>query len=138
MNNCLKMLPPISENERGELYSLTSEQLLKVKKLIRKECCNYNAELGECFLLNGGRGCICPQMISNHIICRWFNHAVLPQDPSLYVDVIKDTECKRCVVCGTAIFPRGNKTKYCPKCRKKVWRKQRTEWQRKYRSVVEK
>ena len=138
MNNILKKLPLISENFKGELYSLTREQRMNVKQLIRKECCNYNSERGECILLDGGRGCVCPQMISHHITCRWFNHAVLPLDPSLYVDVIRGTECKRCIICGAAIFPRGNKTKYCPTCRKEVWRKQRTEWQRKHRNCVEK
>jgi hypothetical protein len=133
----LEKLPPISTKDNGELYEITPEQKKKVKQLIRKECCNFDTELGECMVLGDGYGCRCPQMISDYILCRWFNHAVLPLEPFLYAGVLTDHGNKKCVVCGMQFLPRSNSTKYCPVCRRKVHRKQKTESERKRRSVVD-
>lgn len=133
----LKKLPPIATDENGELYSLTPAQKNKVKRLIRTECCNYDTERNECYVLDDGYGCRCPQMISDHILCRWFNHAVLPLDRLLYAEVISDPRNRKCVICGTEFLPSSNRSKYCPVCRKKVHRKQARESVRKRRSDVD-
>ena len=137
MNHLLKTLPPISRDGRGKLYTLPPKQRRKAKQLIRSECCNYDAAYGECFLLDDGCGCVCPQIISSQILCRWFNHAVLPMDSSLYAELIRDPSRRKWEICEAALIPGANSAKYCPECRKRVHRKQKTESERKRRSVVD-
>ena len=57
---------------------MTPAQLKRAKKLIRAECCNYDAQNNECFALDEGDGCVCVQSISYSLLCRWFMEAVLP------------------------------------------------------------
>ena len=137
MSHLIQTLPPISRSGEGKLFTTTPQQRKKIRALIRKECCNYDAEHNECILLDDGEGCTCPQMISGQILCRWFNHAVLPNDSSLYAEVIRDPSRRKCVVCGTVFLPGSNSAKYCPVCRKRVHRKQKTESERKRRAVVD-
>ena len=62
------------------MIQMTPAQLKRAKKLIRAECCNYDAQNNECFALDEGDGCICVQSISYSLLCRWFKEAVLPLD----------------------------------------------------------
>ena len=138
MSQEMHVLPPISRDGDGKLFTLTASQRKRIRSLIRKECCNYDAEHGECLLLNDGCGCTCPQMISYQILCRWFNHAVLPADETLYAEIVRDPNRRRCASCGAAFLPGSNRAKYCPVCRRKVHRKQKTESERKRRAAVDK
>ena len=69
-------LDPIERLPDGTLFRLTPGQLRSVRKLV-KRCCNYAD--GDCLPLDG----TCPQAISHSLICRWFRHAVLPEQPKL-------------------------------------------------------
>ena len=63
---------------------LTPPQSRKVNSLVKKECCN--CERGHCILLDDGEECVCPQLISCSLLCKWFQIAVLPLDKLLYAE----------------------------------------------------
>ena len=54
---------------------LTPPQSRKVNALVRRTCCNYDN--GNCILLDDGDECVCPQLISYSLLCKWFRVAVL-------------------------------------------------------------
>ena len=60
------------------LKRLTPQQSRKANALIKKTCCNCMG--GNCILLDDGDECVCPQLISYSLLCRWFQNAVLPAD----------------------------------------------------------
>lgn len=49
---------------------LTPSQRTRCNRLIRKLCANYDN--GNCLLLDEGDGCVCVQMISLSLICKYF------------------------------------------------------------------
>ena len=53
----------------SELKRLTPQQSRKVNALIKKTCCNCMG--GNCILLDDGDECVCPQLISYSLLCRW-------------------------------------------------------------------
>ena len=69
-------LDPIERLPDSSLFRLMPGQLRSVRGLT-KRCCNFLD--GDCLLLDG----VCPQHISRSLLCRWFRHAVLPQQPKL-------------------------------------------------------
>ena len=52
---------------------LTPPQSRKVNALVRRTCCNYDN--GNCILLDDGDECVCPQLISYSLLCKWFRVA---------------------------------------------------------------
>lgn len=52
------------------LKRLTPQQSRKANALIKKTCCNCMG--GNCILLDDGDECVCPQLISYSLLCRWF------------------------------------------------------------------
>ena len=99
---------------------LTPPQSRKVNSLIKKECCN--CDNGHCILLDDGEECVCPQLISYSLLCKWFQTAVLPLDKLLYAELFKTEDKKRCTECGTSFASTSNSVKYCPDCRKRITR----------------
>ena len=71
---------------------LTPPQSRKVNALVKRECCNCVD--GKCLLLDDGDECVCPQLISYSLLCKWFRVAVLPADKLLYAELM-NTEDKR-------------------------------------------
>ena len=69
---------------------LTPPQSRKVNSLVKKECCN--CERGHCILLDDGEECVCPQLISYSLLCKWFQIAVLPLDKLLHAELFKTEE----------------------------------------------
>mgnify|MGYP002508859214 CR=1 FL=1 len=57
----------------------------KVNALVRRTCCN--CDNGNCILLDDGDYCVCPQLISYSLLCKWFRIAVLPADKELYAEL---------------------------------------------------
>lgn len=98
---------------------LTPSQRRRCNRLIKKLCANYDGE--NCLPLDEGNGCVCVQMISLSLICKYFRNAVLPADKELYADIFKQ-RTYYCVECGAAFVPNSNRQKYCPACSKKVHR----------------
>lgn len=87
-------------------------------------------------LLDDGEECVCPQLISYSLLCKWFQTAVLPLDKELYAELLKAEDMQRCTVCGAAFASSSNHAKYCPDCRKRITRKQAAERMRKRRALI--
>ena len=70
---------------------MNEEQYRKAKKLTRSLCANCFED--NCLLLDDGYDfCICPQLISYSILCKYFRAAVLPADKELYAEIMSDSE----------------------------------------------
>ena len=110
---------------------LTPSQRRRCNRLIKRLCANYDG--GNCLPLDEGDGCVCVQMISLSLICKYFRNAVLPAEKELYADIFKQ-RTYRCAECGTAFTPNSNRQKYCAACGKRIHRKQKTESERRRRS----
>lgn len=111
---------------------MNERQFSRVKKLIRRLCANYDK--GNCLLLDDGYDpCLCPQLISNTLLCRYFRTAVLPNDLELLEDILSEKHICRCVMCGGKYAPSGNRAVYCAKCAAVREKKRKAEWARKNR-----
>ena len=62
----------------SQRVELTPSQRRRCNRLIKKLCANYDD--GNCLPLDEGDGCVCVQMISLSLICKYFRNAVLPAD----------------------------------------------------------
>ena len=113
---------------------LTPPQSRKVGALVKRECCN--CDNGHCILLDDGEECVCPQLISCSLLCKWFRMAVLPADTLLYAELMNTEDKKRCTECGASFISKSNSVKYCPECRKRITRRQAAERMRKRRALV--
>ena len=82
---------------------------------------------GNCILLDDGDTCVCPQLISYSLLCKWFRIAVLPLDKLLYAELYQTEDWKKCTVCGASFASKSNSVKYCPDCRKRITRRQAAE-----------
>jgi len=58
------------------IYKSSSKRELieSVNALVKKSCCNYDN--GNCLLLDDRETCVCPQLISYSLLCKWFRAAV--------------------------------------------------------------
>lgn len=112
---------------------LTPPQSRRTNALVKKECCN--CDNGKCLLLDDGDECVCPQLISCSLLCKWFRAAVLPLDTALYAELYAPEDKRRCAVCNTPFASSSNSVKYCPDCRKRIQRIQAAERKRKQRST---
>lgn len=124
-NSLYKSLEPVRRNRSGSLYPLTAGQCRSIGKLIRHECCNYVD--GRCIVLDCD---CCPQMISLHILCRWFQNCVLPLVPVLEAEIFHDRKMKKCAVCGASFIVSSPRSKYCPKCSVSIRRRKNAGYQR--------
>ena len=122
---------PIERLPDGTLFRLTPGQFRSVRSLT-KRCCNFSQ--GDCLLLDG----VCPQAVSRSLICRWFRHAVLPEQSKLERAILSPKQLHRCEVCGRDFLTRSGRAKYCRDCAAKVHRQQKAESARKRRSGVDK
>ena len=121
----------------ADLPRMNERQFSRAKKLLRRLCANYDR--GNCLLLDDGYDpCICPQLISNSLLCRYFCAAVLPADRDLYEEILGGTLMRRCAVCGRPIFRPSNAAKYCVNCAAKERRKRDAVRKRKRRLDVRK
>ena len=59
-----------------EIKRLTPAQRARCNRLIRRLCANYDG--GNCIPLDDGEGCVCVQMISYSLLCKYFRRAGLP------------------------------------------------------------
>ena len=75
---------------------LSPRQSRKVNTLVKKECCN--CENGNCILLDDGDTCVCPQLISYSLLCKWFRIAVLPLDKLLFAELYHTDDMRKCIV----------------------------------------
>lgn len=66
---------------------LTPSQRTRCNRLICRLCANYDN--GNCMPLDDGDGCVCVQMISLSLICKYFRGAVLPADKELHAEIFR-------------------------------------------------
>ena len=111
----------------SDIKRLTPPQSRKVNTLVRRTCC---------ILLDDGDECVCPQLISYSLLCKWFRIAVLPADKELYAEIYQTGDMRRCSVCGAPFASSSNRAVYCPDCRKRITRRQTAERMRKLRANV--
>ena len=81
-------------------------QQARVNALLRKLCANYDG--GNCLPLDDGEGCVCVQMISYSLLCRYFRRAVLPADKALCADIYRQ-RTRTCERCGKPFAPSSNR-----------------------------
>ena len=89
-------------------------------------------------MLDDGDACVCPQSISYSLSCKWFRHAVLPQNKVLEAEIFSTDHLKRCAECGQVFVPKSNRAKYCESCAAIVHRRQKAASERKRRWNVDK
>ena len=112
-----------------EIKRLTPAQRARCNRLIRRLCANYDG--GNCLPLDDGEGCVCVQMISYSLLCKYFRWAVLPADKVLCADIYRQ-RTRTCERCGK---PSSNRQKYCPGCGYSIRRNQKADSARRRRSV---
>lgn len=101
---------------------LTSKQRKQAASLIRNECANYIN--GDCLLLDYRA---CPQTITGSVCCKYFRDVLLNDKHGLdlKLELFPDnSNLKICTVCGKAYSSKGNRSKYCSDCAKKVKNRQ--------------
>ena len=85
----------------SDIKRLTPPQSRKVNSLVRRTCCNYDS--GNCILLDDGDECVCPQLISYSLLCKWFRIAVLSADKELYAELYHAEDMRCCSVCAFCV-----------------------------------
>ena len=120
----------------NNILRMTPEQAAKVKKVVKKRCCNYID--GNCILLDGLDPCPCLQLITRSLICCWFLKAVLPGEKELHQELVAKGDRKLCKECGAVYYSASNHSKYCTGCATTVKRRQQAEYARRKRAGVEK
>ena len=114
------------------MKKLTPKQVRQINALVRAECCNYFQ--GYCDALDTGEPIPCPQIISQSLLCLWFQKAVLPINEALYTEIFEADIMKHCISCGLPFHPGSNRAKYCKKCAEKIRRKKEADRLRKFRA----
>lgn len=109
-----KDLNPSRKRKSLKVREFESSERSKVAKLT-KECANYDC--GECLMLDNRR---CAQDQANHIVCKYFQEAVLPQDDVLHADLLDLGVKKRCADCNKVFRASTNRTTRCPACQEKA------------------
>ena len=99
-------------------FEMTPTQLFRAKRLIRKECSNFDPDHNECLILDKGGGCACPQYISYSMACCYFRDSVLPLDSKLNEELLPNAKYRHCRICGKEFVPTGRASKYCKDCAK--------------------
>lgn len=115
----------------SDLPRMTEAQFRRAKKLIRKLCANYDK--GCCLLLDDGETCICPQLISYSLLCKYFRTAVLPADKELDAEIMHKDTRRRCAECGKPFATRSKNTRYCKSCAANRTRRSKRKWAAKNR-----
>ena len=113
---------------------LTPLQSRKINTHVKKD--SGNSEHGTLTFPYDGDTCVCPQLISYSLLCKWFRIAVLPLDKLLFAELYHTDDMRKCIVCGASFASKSNSVKYCPDCRKRITRRQAAERMRKKRTLV--
>ena len=119
----------------GGPRELSREERAAIKKLVVSLCANYSRDYG-CLPLDYG-GCYMLDKWWTGCYCKYFQQAVLPDDPVLEAALTGGAvETRPCALCG-AVFPVDGKRAYCSDaCANNALRRQKREYIRKKRSRV--
>lgn len=88
----------------------TLKQGREVNRLLKAECANYFD--GDCLKLD----CNCPQMISDSVICRYFENSVLPLNLELQHELFGAGYSKKCKRCEKKFVSKSRTVQYCDFC----------------------
>ena len=127
---------PSQETQMPEEIPFMNEaQFRRAKKLVRSLCANLYD--GNCVLLdNEYATCVCPQLISYSLICKWFRSAVLPADQELYAEIMEADKRRHCGDCLQPFVPERKNNLYCKSCMVRRKRKRQREWVREKRGKM--
>ena len=118
----------------SKILRMSEQQLARARKLIRKNCCNYNN--GSCLLFDFADCNVCPQWLTQSVLCTWFRDAVLPNEKNLESELYHTRPAGYCKSCGKAMFQRKPNQKYCDRCAILVRREKEAARQRnRYRNL---
>lgn len=120
------------------MYRMSEKQAKAARSLIRDKCCNYDSTTGGCLLLDYDGGGVCPQTITQSLLCVFFRDVVLEdkQGRELKAEITKADHLKTCTVCGQQFRATSNRAKYCAKCAKETRLKQKRQYIREKRGGV--
>ena len=121
-----------------EKIPLNPTQQRAVRRLIQKECCDYDN--GTCLQTDRA----CAQRDKPFLFCDWFYKAVMPLDKGLHQAIAAlrgeaaapapIPDAKQCILCGKRFQPGSNRAKYCKACASSVRRERKREDQRRRRA----
>ncbi|MCC8123375.1 MAG: cysteine-rich VLP domain-containing protein [Oscillospiraceae bacterium] len=119
---------------KQQARELTHMERKAIKKLVTKECANYDRDYG-CLPLD----CPCYMLGKwwTGAYCKYFQSAVLPLDPVLEAALLgfgPVLEAHACPVCGRAFVPQGKRTYCSPVCQYYADRQKACDRMRKKRS----
>ena len=124
---------PAQDVQTPEIIPFMDEsQFRRAKKLVRSLCANH--DYGNCLMLDSIFGtCVCPQLISYSLICKYFRAAVLPADRELHAEIMRPDLQRKCGDCLQPFVPHRKNTLYCKSCAARRTRQNKREWMRKFR-----
>ena len=110
-------------------------QTRRTRQLVRRLCANCDGS--NCLLLDDGDPCLCPQLITSSLICKYFRAAVLPEDAALHTALIPPPVgmARRCRECGMLFTAQKHNTLFCPSCAANRTKRNKREWARKNRAA---
>ena len=130
ITNGKRTLPPKEAQKPEQIPFMNETQFRRAKKLVRSLCANH--DYGNCILLDNRFGtCVCPQLISYSLICKYFRTAVLPADKELHAEVMGTDPRRHCGDCLQPFMPSRYNALYCHSCAAKRQRRSKREWARK-------
>lgn len=137
------MLTPNTRTQQGKeqvaarIPVMNEPQFRRAKKLIHSLCANYDH--GNCVLLDNRFGtCVCPQLISYSLLCKYFRMAVLPADKELHAEIMEKDPRRLCGDCSRPFIAARPNALYCKSCSSRRTRLNQREWVRKKRAKCRK
>lgn len=128
--------------KKTNIWKITTKQYTTIKRLIPKNCANYDHR--NCICLDDGDTHICAQLNKKSGIgCYYLLESVLPSFKELYSEIVEsnnvspqeeDIKTKVCLDCKAEFVPKSNNQKYCSDCGEIHKRKNATNRQRKKRA----
>ena len=101
------------------VMKINETQSDKIKKMVRKHCCN--CIYGNCLLLDDGEDHKCVQLINSiSICCNYFLKAVLPMNKELIAEIENCNGKKLCRNCGKSYYSKAKNSRYCGECAKRI------------------
>lgn len=104
---------------------MSDQQFKSARALIKEVCCNYDSTTCGCLLLDRGEMVLCPQLLSQSVICKYFRDVLLEdkRGRELKAEIYGLDHRKVCASCGGHFQAISNRAKYCAKCAKERQRK---------------
>lgn len=116
----------------ADVIRMDAEKTRRVRKRVRALCANCDG--GNCLLLDDGESCVCPQLITASLVCKYFRTVVLPADRELRDALLRPRTFRSCRQCGKPFAPPKHNTLYCLDCAVLRTKQNKRKWADKYRA----